>query len=136
MKISTTIVSTAGRPSGSTTRHSVCQLEAPSSRAASTSERGTERKNARIQNVPNADRDADLRQDQRPVGVGQAEVAQVVVERDDERLQRHHQAEQQHVEEHRRAAEAHHPERVAGHDREARVEIATTATTTIALDRR
>ena len=54
MKTSTIIVSTAGRPSGSTTRHSVLQLEEPSSRAASTSERGTERKNARIQNVPNA----------------------------------------------------------------------------------
>ena len=54
MKISATIVSTAGRPSGSTTRHSVVQLDEPSSRAASTSERGTERKKARIQNVPNA----------------------------------------------------------------------------------
>ena len=54
MKTSTIIVSTAGRPTGSTTRHSVLQLEEPSSRAASTSERGTERKNARIQNVPNA----------------------------------------------------------------------------------
>ena len=30
------------------------QLEAPSIRAASISERGTERKNARIQNVPKA----------------------------------------------------------------------------------
>ena len=72
MKISTTIVRTAGtRRAGTTTRHSVCQREAPSIRAASTSERGTERKNARIQNVPNAIDDADLRQDQRPVGVGQ-----------------------------------------------------------------
>ena len=54
MNTSTIIVSTAGRPSGRTTRHSVDQLDAPSSRAASTSDRGTDRKNARIQNVPNA----------------------------------------------------------------------------------
>ena len=54
MNSSTVIVSTAGRASGSRTRQSVNQLDAPSIRAASTSERGTVRKNARIQNVPNA----------------------------------------------------------------------------------
>ena len=54
MKTSTIIVRIAGRPNGTSTRHSVVQLEAPSMRAASTSERGVERKNARIQNVPNA----------------------------------------------------------------------------------
>ena len=54
MKISTIIVTTAGRAGGSSTRHSVLHADEPSIRAASTSERGTERKNARIQNVPNA----------------------------------------------------------------------------------
>src|SRR6185312_13598778 len=54
MNTSTTIVSTAGRASGMITRHNVLQLDDPSSRAASTNERGTERKKARIQNVPNA----------------------------------------------------------------------------------
>jgi hypothetical protein len=43
----------AGRAVGSRTRHRVVQLEAPSIRAASSSDRGEDRKNARIQNVPN-----------------------------------------------------------------------------------
>ena len=54
MKTSTDIVSTAGIACGSSTRQSTPKLEAPSIRAASISERGVERKNARIQNVPNA----------------------------------------------------------------------------------
>ena len=54
MNSSTVMVSTAGRASGSSTRQSVNHDDAPSSRAASTSDRGTPRKYARIQNVPNA----------------------------------------------------------------------------------
>ena len=53
MKTSTIIVVIAGHACGSSTRHSVTKLDAPSSREASTSELGVERKNARIQNVPN-----------------------------------------------------------------------------------
>ena len=53
MKTSTIIVVIAGHACGSSTRHSVTKLDAPSSRDASTSELGVERKNARIQNVPN-----------------------------------------------------------------------------------
>ena len=53
MKTSTIIVVIAGQACGSSTRHSVTKLDAPSSRDASTSELGVERKNARIQNVPN-----------------------------------------------------------------------------------
>ena len=54
MKTSTIIVRIAGRPNGTSTRQSVVQLDAPSIRAASSSDRGADRKNARIQNVPNA----------------------------------------------------------------------------------
>ena len=54
MNSSTAIVSTAGLASGRITRHRVNHEEAPSSRAASTSYRGTDRKYVRIQNVPNA----------------------------------------------------------------------------------
>ena len=43
----------AGRACGSSTRRSTPKLDAPSIRAASISDRGEERKNARIQNVPN-----------------------------------------------------------------------------------
>ena len=120
MKTSTIIVRIAGRPNGTSTRHSVVQLDAPSMRAASISERGVDRKNARIQNVPKATESADLREDQRPVRVGQAEAPQVEVERHDHRLDRDHQPEQEDVEEHGRAAEAHQPERVARQDREQR----------------
>jgi hypothetical protein len=42
----------AGRACGSSTRHSTPKLEAPSMRAASISERGDQRKKARIKNVP------------------------------------------------------------------------------------
>ena len=54
MNTSTIIVRIAGRPNGTSTRQSVVQLEAPSIRAASSSERGVARKKARIQKVPNA----------------------------------------------------------------------------------
>ena len=54
MKTSTDIVSTAGNACGSSTRQSTPKLVAPSMRAASISERGVERKNARIQKVPKA----------------------------------------------------------------------------------
>ena len=53
MKTSTTIVVIAGHACGSSTRQSVTKLDAPSSREASTSALGDERKKARIQNVPN-----------------------------------------------------------------------------------
>src|SRR5690242_11541522 len=53
MKVITTIVSTAGHPNGSSTRQSVWNVDAPSMRDASIRERGTERKNARIQKMPN-----------------------------------------------------------------------------------
>ena len=49
MNSSTVMVSTAGRASGSSTRHSVNHDDAPSIRAASTSDRGTVRKYVRIQ---------------------------------------------------------------------------------------
>ena len=42
----------AGLACGSSTRQRVEKLDAPSSREASTSDIGVERKNARIQNVP------------------------------------------------------------------------------------
>ena len=54
MKTSTHSVSTAGIACGSSTRQSTPKLVAPSMRAASISERGTDRKKARIQNVPKA----------------------------------------------------------------------------------
>ncbi len=66
------------------------------------------------------DRLADLRQDQRPVGVEQAGPLEVVVERDDRRLEREHDAQQHQVEHQPVAAEAHRPEGVAGADRERR----------------
>ena len=49
MKSSTVIVSTAGRASGISTRQSVNHGDAPSIRAASTSDRGTDLKYVRIQ---------------------------------------------------------------------------------------
>ena len=75
MKMSTTIVMIAGHAMRERARATdVTKLDAPSSRDASTSEAGDERKNARIQNVPNGTDSADLGQDQRPVAVGQAGV--------------------------------------------------------------
>ena len=52
MNSSTTRVSTAGFPVGSATRTRVWNDDAPSTSAASSIGLGTERKNARIQNVP------------------------------------------------------------------------------------
>ena len=136
MKTSTIIVRIAGRPNGTSTRHSVVQLDAPSIRAASTSERGVDEEERAHPERAERDREPDLRQDQRPVRVGQAEVAEVVVERHDHRLDRDHQPEQEDVEEHRRAAEAHQPERVAGQDREQRRDARRPLTATITLERR
>ena len=54
MKVMTTMVEIAGRPIGTSTRHSVVQLFAPSIRAASITARALPRKYVRIQNTPNA----------------------------------------------------------------------------------
>ena len=95
------------------------QLEAPSSRAASTSERGTERKNARIQNVPNATDSADLRAGSAPSRcrsarrrAGRSRAARSIASSGTIRPS------SSEVEEHLLAAEAHHAEGVAGQDRE------------------
>ena len=53
MNTSSTIVRIAGRPIGTRTRQRIRHEEAPSTRAASASSGGTDRKKARIQNVPN-----------------------------------------------------------------------------------
>ncbi len=44
----------AGRANGTMIRRSVCQLDAPSIRAASNNDGGAERNAARIQKMPNA----------------------------------------------------------------------------------
>jgi hypothetical protein len=51
---STASVRIAGRANGTITLHRICQLLAPSIRAASSKDPGAERKAARIQNTPNA----------------------------------------------------------------------------------
>ena len=51
-KTSTASVSVAGFAAGRSTRRRMRNSEVPSIRAASSSERGTARKNARIQNTP------------------------------------------------------------------------------------
>ena len=87
MNTSTVMVSTAGRASGSSTRHSVNQLDGavePRRLDQRARDRAEERAHPER---PERDRRADLRQDQRPVGVGQPEVAEVVVERHDHRLE-------------------------------------------------
>ena len=53
MNTSSTMVTMAGRPIGTSTRHRIRQEVAPSTRAASDSSGGSERKKARIQNTPN-----------------------------------------------------------------------------------
>ena len=63
---------------------------------------------------PEGQRLRGLRQDQRPVGVGQSDRTQVVVQRDDERLGRQQQAGEQQVEQRRLAPEFHPGEREAG----------------------
>ena len=88
MKTSTTIVRIAGRPYGTSTRSRTPRLEAPSIRAASMSERGAERKNARIQNVPKAIESAVLgRITPQTVSVSPM-LPEVEVERDHGRLER------------------------------------------------
>ncbi len=52
MKTSTDSVRMAGQADGTSTPTSVRKCPAPSTRAASVTERGVERKNPRIQNVP------------------------------------------------------------------------------------
>ena len=107
MKTSTVSVTMAGRASGTRTLHRMRRVEAPSSRAASTSERLLVRKYARIQNVPNATDCAICgRTTAQSVSVSPS-VAQVEVQRHDDRLARHHDADEEGVEEHRGAAEAH-----------------------------
>ena len=121
MNTSTIIVSTAGRAERQRARaRASIQLDgAVDPRRLDQRARRRERKNARIQNVPNATESADLRQDQRPVGVGQLEVAEVVVERHDDRLDAAPSARAGRRRSSAcRAAEAHQPERVAGEDRE------------------